>query len=893
MKGLLAVVFVAVSCQVRGADIDLSPNGAVCSPAAAILRARELRSAGIVRDRSVVISVRPGRYEVDKPLVLTPEDSGIRFVGQDWSETVFDGGRVLPLFRDMGNGFWEADVPAGIEFEQLWVNGRRAQRARSPNRHYFYMKEQDFDNPNTSFFSERKDTEPLETLLPGELAHVVVGVWQSWDMGYGRVKAFDKETGRLEMTAPIGRSLFFWDRTRPRYVLENFRAALDEPGEWFFDEKVRKLLYVPLQGEVPSRTVAVVPVASGIVELKGNRKDGKVVRDVSFSGITFEHTAFRMDRSGQPAFQSVSNVGDAAIRACGAENISIENCRIAHVAMHGIWLRGGCRNACISHCLVEDLGAGGVYFGDTRADFKNRENNSSELQIKDSIVRHGGRMMNGGIGVWIGMAHNCSVVHNDIYDFLYTGVSTGWTWGYAETVNRNIKVNFNRIHHIGQGVLSDIGAFYSLGDHTGSEVLNNWIWEVKGYAGNGSPAWGLYTDEGSKGILIANNLVERCRDGAVHQHYGKDNVYSNNVFATFDCYGVWRSRAEDHVTLRVCNNIFWWTNKTAGAYHCNSKGPVNDLPAEGNVYWCSGGSIGLTAFNNDSWGAWRKGGMDATGTISDPLFANPLQGDWALSADSPAVIAGFRPFDWRAAGIFRDDARWARIADEQTWDVFRDAPQAPVYCRERAAIDFEKIAAGVVNNTMGALSPLIDSQGIVGSMEITKENVRQGRHALLMREVPNLSGAHQPMVRMECRIIDNVARICFSVRGSRDCNMSVEVRDCDTGPGYLVGAVMAVKNGHFYVAGDSVADLAENVWADIELEMILEGPKKGQWICTVRPQDGSVARTVTRPTFYDARFKRVTWIGFISYGPTGSSVCLDDIRIQKVALEGSVKSKDH
>ena len=88
------------------------------------------------------------------------------------------------------------------------------------------------------------------------------------------------------------------------------------------------------------------------------------------------------------------------------------------------------------------------------------------------------------------------------------------------------------------------------------EVVNNWIWEVNGYAGNGAPAWGLYTDEGSQGLVFCDNLVARCRDGAIHQHYGRENVYSNNLFLAFSKAGAWRSRAEDHVTIRVLNNVF-------------------------------------------------------------------------------------------------------------------------------------------------------------------------------------------------------------------------------------------------------------------------------------------------------------------------------------------------
>ena len=35
--------------------------------------------------------------------------------------------------------------------------------------------------------------------------------------------------------------------------------------------------------------------------------------------------------------------------------------------------------------------------------------------------------------------------------------STGWTWGYMSDLNGNTTVGWNLIHHIGLGILSDMG----------------------------------------------------------------------------------------------------------------------------------------------------------------------------------------------------------------------------------------------------------------------------------------------------------------------------------------------------------------------------------------------------------------------------------------------------
>ncbi len=709
---LLSAALLA-ACACRAGEWHVSPKGDDANPGtrrqpfATLSRARDaIRVARQAGDASAwTVRVAEGVYPLSAPLVFEPADSGlpgapVSFIGEGAGTRVI-GGRPVTGWQAQPDGTWQAAIPRAADgtpayFETLYVNGRRATRARHPDRGFLLPQavgQTLLTNRTTrteyalaSLTARGQDLGLLAGTPQQDWRFAQVVVHHNWDTTRRMILGFDADTGRLHTQGGRWKPWNPW-RTNSLYYVENVRAAFDAPGEWLYDGNAGLLRYRPLPGERLSRAeiFAPVPGLQTLVQLNGVPAEGRFVRHLAFRDLAFHYSdsprrADQLERASLPPevlgdlnrpgptqFEPMQAAArtEAAIMADGAHDVTFSACEIAHTGEYGLWFRAGCVSNRIERCLFTDLGAGGIRIGDpggkgasisSNAVVETLNSFSTAFNTVDNcIITRGGRFHASATAVWVGHSGDNRITHCEIRDHFYTGISVGWVWGYKGSVAQRNTVAFNRISKIGQGALGDMGGVYTLGTSFGTRVCNNVIFDVDSYTYGG---WGLYPDEGSEGIVFENNLVHDTKDSSFHQHYGRDNVVRNNIL----CYSrecqIAISRVEPHRSAIIERNLIYWERGPAFSptrYKNTDKARVDWVS---NLWWCADGPV---TFNGRSFAEWQADGRDAGGLVADPQFRDAAARDFRLRPASPAFRLGFIPFDPDQAGVYGDRA-WRRRA---------------------------------------------------------------------------------------------------------------------------------------------------------------------------------------------------------------------------------------
>ncbi|MCX7016671.1 MAG: right-handed parallel beta-helix repeat-containing protein [Candidatus Sumerlaeota bacterium] len=583
-------------------------------PFATIARARDaVRELKAKATGPITVCLRGGTYDLKEPLVFAPQDSGspqapVIYAAYPGETPILSGGRAITGWTEGQGGVWSAQVPGVKEgqwyFRQLFVNGRRRQRARTPNEGCFQVDGLLSTDNQARFRFRAGDIRP-EWVAPGDVEVINLNRWQ-----------------HAPVIAPGLEQLIVYqgDAGAGQYVHHlTLRGLTFSYADWSMPE----VGFADNQAESDG-TAAVMAYAARACAIERCRFTHLGRWAVSFG---------KGSKENRIVGNEMTDLGSGGVKIGDAKS-----------EVHPIIKPGG------PHVFPVDP-----------AQYRTQENyprNEAETTsgnvVADNRIHAIGIVYAGAVGVWVGQSNGNTVAHNEIHDTGYSGISCGWTWGFGPTAARDNIIEFNHIYNIGRGILSDMGGIYTLGIQPGTVLRNNLIHDVHredGPAGYGG--WGVYLDATTTHVRVENNVIYRTHDGGVHQNRGQQNTIVNNILALGENAQFRRSQPAPEPSFTFERNIIYW--KTGDLFWNRT----NDfrLLFDYNLYWNAAGEpveFGAAQFGRIPWEKWRSMGQDAHSLIADPLFADPEKGDFSLKPDSPAFKIGFKPIDVSQVGPRRE-----------------------------------------------------------------------------------------------------------------------------------------------------------------------------------------------------------------------------------------------
>ncbi|WP_231514217.1 ricin-type beta-trefoil lectin domain protein, partial [Microbispora rosea] len=615
LTAAMTIVASATAARAATTTLYVSPSGtgSTCSsaqPCSLSGAQTAVRSQNSSMSGDIVVQLADGVYRLSAPLRLTAADSGTNGYRVVWqaapsAHPVISGARAVTgwTLANQSKNIWQANVGAGIDTRQLYVNGVLATRARTQvNRSDFTANGSGlrFGNSALSYLNNLAGQNRVEMESVG-----------SFTDRYVRVQSISGNF--ITMQQPSwNNNIFGYDtfttphRAGPLYI-ENAYEFLDSPGEWYINPSTGVLSYIPLSGQNMSSTSVELPVLQSLVGVGGTYD--APAHHITFSGITFTGTSWLGPSSNQGfADQQTGSYitgnsnwpGDlpsscqegcqqfestrpnwaqmpAAVQVSAADHITFTDSQFVNLGQTAIGIGNdanahasgvglGAGDITVTRSEIARNSAGGIVVGGVRADAHHPSDQrmvNRNITITDNRIHDLGLDYRGVVSVLTTYVATTDVSHNEVYNMPYTGMSIGYGWGANEPggstqyANRGLynyqpryttattasgnKLVGNYVHDVMQQ-MTDGGCIYTLSWNPNALISDNYCLRTNGW-------FGLYFDEGSKYYTVRNNVFSNTGTWATANYWGGENM------GNFTVTGNWSTNGSTNITNGDRGNV--------------------------------------------------------------------------------------------------------------------------------------------------------------------------------------------------------------------------------------------------------------------------------------------------------------------------------------------------
>ena len=550
-------------------DGDDSSPGTLAQPLKTLAKARDLvrtKTSGMTADLTVY--VRGGTYPQTSTLTFANADSGnggfyVKYMAYPGERPLITGGQPIKGWKvsDATNNIYSASAGT-TAFRQLYVNGVKAIRARSPN--MLANNVADFNRLSGWDKTANNVQVPSSAVATwNNLTKVEMHINIAWGDSTLRIASITTTgtTAYVKFQSPESPMVFVrpnpnmaqvgWGSGRA-YYFENAKEFLDQAGEWYLDETTSTVYYKPRTGEDMATATVIAPMVETIMSVNGTSTSSQASY-LWFQGLTFAHSTYM--RPSQSGFldgqagqynltadannnQTVGRLA-AGVSVMNANHLHFERNLFTQMGATGLDFISGTHDDLIIGNAITDIAGNGIAIGKFTAsdttEFHVAYNPSDKNEIctrdtfKDNYINGVTTEFQGGVGIAAGYPAYLDIEHNEISHTNYTGISVGFGWTGSTTAMTNNKINYNNIHHVNE-VLTDGGAIYTLSNQgTGDEMQYNYIHDYACSKWADYGCNGLYLDEKSSGYTVAHNVMVNCPTNIAQNQTGTNTITDNGA----------------------------------------------------------------------------------------------------------------------------------------------------------------------------------------------------------------------------------------------------------------------------------------------------------------------------------------------------------------------------
>ena len=495
MKRLLTTLSLLIAIYANAGEIIVSEGNSIHD---ALRQAREWRRTNDPRCKGgITITLKAGRYFMQEPLFLRPEDSGTKespliIRGSDKHKSVICGDprqkhtQIWPLKEQ------DDSLPNNIHDDGLPKKGMERML--------------DF---NTNDRTITIPTPPQNVLQAKNLEMVV---HQRWAIAILRVKdmkvegdktvvSFMEPESRLEFEHPWPQPVIGGEKGNSSFLL---RTTEQRDG-------IEQLVivdganYIRFEGITFKHTCWNRPLHKGHVTLQGGFPLVDAYKLKENPGLPWDKDLENQAWIERPV---------SAVTVCNAHHVDFYSVVFENLAATALDFVDNVSDCVVQKCTFGNIGGTAIMGGsfaesprEVHRPYTDLAKRCQRLTIKDNFVVDAANEDWGAVGIALGYVRHCTISGNYVSYLSYSGICVGWGWTPLNTGMEQNRITGNSVRNYARQ-LYDAGGIYTLSNQPGSVISGNKVsrpYPVP-YATN-DRGFCIYLDARTDGFTIENNYT--------------------------------------------------------------------------------------------------------------------------------------------------------------------------------------------------------------------------------------------------------------------------------------------------------------------------------------------------------------------------------------------------